>query len=194
MKMGTLGVGNWPINGGFHRKSSSYMGYFTQFFFQSRMAAWTCNTTHNPSTMSTVDPENCSSRVWVFQIMTICRAYNKPQDLRMFSTVPNLWWKHHETSWKLYIELTFLERIDHDLSSGFPKMLICIIFRGLDVGGISDHLGFPVTRWPEVCSDPNVPWIRTWSDWGGRDGFFQGTVIAGPWWSLLVHPNYPLAI
>ena len=39
MKMGTLGVGNWPINGGFHRKPSNYMGYFTQFFFQSRMAA-----------------------------------------------------------------------------------------------------------------------------------------------------------
>ena len=39
MKIGSLGVGNSPINGGFNRKSSNYMGYFTQFFFQSRMAA-----------------------------------------------------------------------------------------------------------------------------------------------------------
>ena len=33
MKIGSLGVGNSPINGGFNRKSSNYMGYFTQFFF-----------------------------------------------------------------------------------------------------------------------------------------------------------------
>jgi hypothetical protein len=33
MKIGSLGVGKSPINGGFNRKSSNYMGYFTQFFF-----------------------------------------------------------------------------------------------------------------------------------------------------------------